>query len=374
MRKIKYPADPVLLKEFHKRYLALFAPATAAAIDMELSKAPAFDSSPLTFERLITADFDQLRRLKLHLMPFADSYDVTKTVKGQQVTENAFKDLFDYGKMQPYLAGFFMNERHLKMKTCYYCGIDYINSFKSIADYENANDFINRAPAGELKIVTWLGDAMAKRIIKLRSSKYITSFSEFTTDKRVIAQLNAFDFKNTHNHFTLDHIIPQGAYRFLSLSLYNLSPSCYSCNAKFKKDINFLDNSNLTAVSPTSADYSLNEDLKFKILYSGRLKDIKNTSDFILTRSISKNTDQVEKYIEIFKLDGRYAAHKDIILEMIETKINYPPWKIRVLSREMRKSYNETRKLIFGKEIFDTDSSSPLHKLKRDIAKALKII
>lgn len=373
MRKINYPKYPFLDK-FNERYFNIFSAETVKEIDTELGKAPVFNSQTLTFQKIATFNFDELCALKIHLKTFSDTFDIIVVKNGKKVTENSFTKPFDYKGLQSSIAGFFMNEKQLGIKTCYYCGIDYINSFKDIADYKNANDFINRAPASELKIINGLGDVMAAKILLLRGKNYITSFTEFTGSKKVINALNKFDSYNTHNHFTLDHILPQGDFKFLSLCLYNLVPSCYSCNAKFKKDINFLDGKSILEVSPTSGGYRLIDDLKFKILYNGKLKEIQNTSDFILTRDIRKNVDQVEKYLEIFKLDGRYAVHKDIILKMIETKINYPYWKIRLLSREMRKSLKETKELIYGKEIFDAQSNAPLHKLKRDIAKALKII
>lgn len=374
MRKINYPTDPNLLDEFHKRYYGLFSIKTIGDIDVQLGKAPAFNNQILTFEKIATSNFEELCKLKAHLKSFSDSKVKTTVKNKKKVTKNSFTEPFDYKGLQSSIAGFFMNEQQLGTKTCYYCGIDYINSFKDIADYQNVNDFINRASASELKVIDGLGDVMAAKILLLRATNYITSFTQFTKSKIVINALNKFDSYNTHNHFTLDHILPQGDFKFLCLCLYNLVPSCYSCNSKFKKDINFLDDQSILEVSPTSERYRLTGDLKFKLLYNGKLKDIKNTSDFILTRDIRKNLDQVEKYLEIFKLDGRYAIHKDTILKMIETKINYPYWKILLLSREMRKSLRETKELIYGKEIFDAGSNAPLHKLKRDIAKALKII
>lgn len=38
---------------------------------------------------------------------------------------------------------------------------------------------------------------------------------------------------------TLDHFYPKGEYPFLGLSLYNLIPSCYTCNSSLKGMINF---------------------------------------------------------------------------------------------------------------------------------------
>ena len=73
-------------------------------------------------------------------------------------------------KLQPKISKFF--EENVEVHTCYYCNIDFINTFKK---------------------------------------------------------------KNqTKNAFTLDHVLEKADYPFLALSLYNLVPSCYVCNSKVK--------------------------------------------------------------------------------------------------------------------------------------------
>ncbi|MGG6229373.1 HNH endonuclease [Tenacibaculum sp. SDUM215027] len=58
----------------------------------------------------------------------------------------------------------------------------------------------------------------------------------------------------------LDHFIPQSKYPFLSLSLYNLIPSCHNCNSRFKGETLFLID---THINPF--DKSFDEHFRFKL-------------------------------------------------------------------------------------------------------------
>ena len=92
---------------------------------------------------------------------------------GDMSQRDDVKAIFNYEtKFQPIISKFF--EKYVEVHTCYYCNIDHINVF---------NDF-----KGESK-----------------------------------------------NGFTLDHFIDKGTYPYLALSLYNLVPSCYTCNSKIKR-------------------------------------------------------------------------------------------------------------------------------------------
>jgi len=85
--------------------------------------------------------------------------------------DDELKKLFNYqNKFQPQIAKFF--EENVQVHTCYFCNIDFINTY-------NTN-------------------------------------------------------KKKKNNFTLDHFIDKGTYPYLALSLYNLVPSCYVCNSKVK--------------------------------------------------------------------------------------------------------------------------------------------
>ncbi|MCT7488194.1 hypothetical protein N5T63_04625 [Aliarcobacter cryaerophilus] len=96
--------------------------------------------------------------------------------------DNEIKSFFNYdkakstklipllSKLQPKISKFF--QENIEVHTCYYCNIDFINTFKKNNETKNA--------------------------------------------------------------FTLDHILEKADYPFLALSFYNLVPSCYVCNSKVK--------------------------------------------------------------------------------------------------------------------------------------------
>jgi len=94
-----------------------------------------------------------------------------------EIKENKFISfLFNYSVLQSKrIKPFF--ENNLLMSTCYYCNIDYINTYNTI-----------------------------------------------DKDK---------------NKFTLDHYFDKSTYPYLALSLYNFIPSCYTCNCKLKGTIEF---------------------------------------------------------------------------------------------------------------------------------------
>ena len=379
MRKIEYPKDPTnpnVKLQFEKRYCRIISKKNERKINNELKNAPLFLGKILTFKTLISSDFDSLLEISKTLDSFIRLKDVLTKVKGKTVKSNAFEDLFDYKKQQPRISSFFMKEKKMNLKLCYYCGIDYINSFTQIADYSNKIDFIKRADFYDLQIVKGIGPSKALKIIEKRKIKKITAITDISNDVKIIKQINKFDFEHDHNHFTLDHVLPQKNYKFLSLCLYNFVPSCYSCNSKFKKIKDFdITINQLLKINPTSENYSLINDFQFKVLFSGNLKDISSVSDFTLFRKIKRNKKQIEDYFSIFKIDGRYKMHKDLILNLIENKIRYPTSIIEEISNTLGISKIEVKKIVFGKEYFDVDYiEKPLHKLRTDIAKDIKII
>lgn len=118
-------------------------------------------------EDILCGDFEKLVEIKNKLGKRNDNkiksffnYDKTKI--------NNFSPLIS--KLQPKISKFF--QENIEVHTCYYCNIDFINTFKK------AN--------------------------------------------------------KTKNAFTLDHVLEKADYPFLALSLYNLVPSCYVCNSKVK--------------------------------------------------------------------------------------------------------------------------------------------
>jgi hypothetical protein len=374
MHKIKYPTDSKDLEKFEKAFYDCLSNKNESNIDLELNKITCSKGKKLSFERLVKMTFNELQDIEQKILNHINVLPKIQKTKpsGKSYDTTEFEQYFDYSKNQGKIAKFFMKANHLNMKTCYYCGIDFINTFNHLPNYDNKKDFINNAKPHEFLFVKDMGYADAKEIINNRPYQ---SASDLKISTENISKLRAFKFSLDHNHFTLDHVIPQSTHKFFSLCLYNFVPSCYSCNSKFKKDLKFLGlDEDLKFISPTSPDYSFAKDYQFELFFAKQFQDVNSVDDFFIQDKIKNNHDHVGSYLKMFKILGRYSFHKDIILELIEKKIKYPESKIRNLSKKTGLSQMELRKRIFGKDLFvESIKEQAMIKFKRDAAKSIGI-
>ena len=223
------------------------------------------------------------------------------------------KELFKYDeKFQPLIAKFF--ERYLNPRTCYYCNIDFIN---------------------------------------------------------------VYDEENNKNKFTLDHFIDKGRYPYLALSVYNLVPCCYVCNSKkIKGSIEFYEEPKLRDTNPYSSLFKFDEKVKFKLFLYKNCKDLNiKSKDDIKIPLKERYTKEYDKYIEVFKLNERYEAHKDIVFDMIKNAELYPESRLKELQDLTGIPYQQIKQDIFSLIDEDADlSKEPFSKLKRDMAYELGLV
>jgi hypothetical protein len=370
MNKIEYPSNIDIFNTQYYKKLQKSSSIGEAVINTHLNNI-LYNNSSLTLETLITLPFEEL----ISLISDFETY-----INGLNANDrNDFKDLFIYDKNQPIIASFFMYNKDIKLSSCYYCNIDFINSFNNLsAEYVDDLDFSNRAKEYELIYIHNIGKKRAEAIIEKRKNK---KFIKKTIPKYIKDDYDNMVSKIKYNHFTLDHILPQSKYPFFSLCLYNFVPSCYACNSKFKKAREFDEIENLSIgdlkyIIPSSKEYSLNKDFEFKPLCSNskNISAIQTINDYVLSYSITRNEELIEKYLEMFKIFGRYLFHKEEVLKLIEKKVKYPDSKIENISKLMNVSVSEIKKDIYGRELFDIEETNkPLVKYKRDIAKNLGI-
>lgn len=208
-------------------------------------------------------------------------------------------------KFQPKISSFFQD--NLEIHTCYFCNIEFINKFKN--------------SKGEIK-----------------------------------------------NGFTLDHYIDKGKYPYLALSLYNLIPSCYTCNSKVKgvDEINNL--------SPSSSKFDFDEKVKFSTFIKNKNLQIDREEDFDLLLKEYFSLDYRE-YIDGFMLNERYEYHKYKVVEMINKRKEYPNSRIKELAQLTQKTEEEVKQNLFGEYLFDKDlHKRPLSKLVCDISEELGLL
>jgi len=214
------------------------------------------------------------------------------------------KALFNYEtKFQKHISKFF--EQYVEVHTCYFCNIEFINTFMTKNE--------------EIK-----------------------------------------------NGFTLDHYIDKGKYPYLALSLYNLIPSCYTCNSKVKRV------HSVETLSPASTHFDFDNKVKFKTFMQNRNLLIDCEEDFTLLLK-EDFSDIYKQYIDVFELDGRYKYHKYKVIEMINKRKEYPNSRIKELALLTQKTEEEVKQDLFGEYLFENEDlhKRPLSKLVRDISEEL---
>ena len=128
----------------------------------KLNKIASFDTifQDISFKCLIIGNLKILRKIK-------EQIKTSKDLKENKHIEFLFNYVaLQQNKIKPFF------EEYLDISTCYYCNIDFVNTYNT------------------------------------RGGK--------------------------KNKFTLDHYFDKSTYPYLALSLYNFIPSCYTCNSKLK--------------------------------------------------------------------------------------------------------------------------------------------
>ena len=242
-------------------------------------------------------------------------------IKSKTVLNEIIKDIFNYsGKFQSDVITPFFTE-NFDFRTCFYCNKDFITNFDA--------------------------------------------------DKKV-------------STFQLDHFYDKDTYPYLALSFYNLIPSCPTCNSSkvkgskntFEYDSNVGKFQNETCIAPNDENFDFHQKVKFKLLLDASCKNlhIKSKDDIDITLK-EQFTDIYTKYIEIFKLNERYKAHKDIVFDMIQKAELYPESRLKELQDLTGIPFQEIKKDIFNLIDENEDlSKQPFSKLIVDMSKELGII
>lgn len=191
----------------------------------------------------------------------------------------------------------------------------------------------------------------------------------------------------------LDHYYSKSIYPFLAISLYNLIPSCYSCNSNFKLDKDFYKEKHLHPY-----ENSMGKNIKFTlrpikkpINVGGKVRngyDLEFTKGKLEAFKLMIDSDS-EKRANLkqawansnstFHLEEMYATHKDVLHEMIQKskvyKEEYADWLEKRYVGKIFKSRSEIDQMIIGNYINEKDfGKRPLAKLTYDISKELKIL
>lgn len=181
-----------------------------------------------------------------------------------------------------------------------------------------------------------------------------------------------FNFKKSNSlkaTAQLDHFFDKSTYPYFSISIFNLVPSCQTCNQRKSKIQNDI-------YHPFTETF--NDDVKFKL----KLIDSKfyyDKDSLEIEKKILKNEDKVNSHIKTFNIDNLYEEHKDIVLELIQKAQIYNERYIDELYQKYEgtlfKNREDVLRHITGGFIEDKDiNKRPLSKLIKDISEELDLI
>lgn len=183
--------------------------------------------------------------------------------------------------------------------------------------------------------------------------------------------------KSTQAKFQFDHFLSKKKYPYLSVSMYNLIPTCANCNlSKGEKPFH-----TSTHYHPFSRDFSLM--VKFSLDYKAELGRLSMGKVDSLPISIkfksvnSANDSLVENHDEIFNISGIYQRMEDDARRLLRTSI--------VKNQAYKRSLKKIRNLfpenkIYLEYLIGTDPfrenilNKPLTKFTQDIAIQLRLI
>lgn len=366
MIRISYPTNKSDLSDFKEQYIQIldYDSAKVSKINLCLSKLSSTAViGKFDFQTILVADFQTLLQINAFL------------TSALSASEKIYlSELFTYSTSQPNISRFFMEQKHVELSSCHYCNIDTIYSFNDMAEYTSGLDFVRRASFKELMLIYGIGESTARKILTNRKLKQYTHLSDLPVSLDIRDRIKKFEFVNTHNHFTLDHFYHKAEYPFLSLSLFNFVPCCYSCNSKFKGSKKLKKMYSSGFASPTSSHYSLGDDFTFRVHLHVNPDKITGIKDFSLRFNIDPKYSGHAEFMEILKIRGRYIHFKFEAFRLLQLKKKYPDSRIREIAAFVGKPIQELRNDIFGAELYDhAYDHKALVKFKRDIAKNLSI-
>ncbi len=162
----------------------------------------------------------------------------------------------------------------------------------------------------------------------------------------------------------LDHFYDKSTYPYLAVCLYNLIPSCTTCNQrKSSKKIDIL--------------HPYYESFDKKAKFSLKIEDCKfyhSLDGFNI--EIKTEDKKVENSKKVFNLEQLYENHKDIVLELIQKEAIYNESYLDELLTKYEgtlfKNREDLQRLISGGYVSDDEiGKRPLSKLVKDISSEL---
>jgi len=183
--------------------------------------------------------------------------------------------------------------------------------------------------------------------------------------------------------FELDHFYPKSPYPYLSLSFFNLIPSCSSCN-KNKTSADTLLSTHIHPHVGSSYDdisvFTLNKYDFASYLMVG--KAAINITPIVRDGSTRTQKVKLDNHEAMFSLESIYSNHVDYAEELILKSVAYPQEYRKKLIEFLNKTdksllpnIDDLDRFILGNYTkTDEYNNRPLAKMTYDLAKELKIV
>lgn len=172
-----------------------------------------------------------------------------------------------------------------------------------------------------------------------------------------------------------DHFLSKSDFPMLSMSFYNLIPSCKVCNSSLKHIKKFKLSSHIHPYQEGFSDkitFDYNpHDTQSALGFKSNFEVVLRKKDGLL------NEKQLDGNIKVFKLTETYQGHKDVVRDIVRKFYMSDGRYMESLLKSFPQigSYEELYRLAFGNYFNDEDlDQRVLSKLTKDLVKSLDFI
>lgn len=225
------------------------------------------------------------------------------------------------------------------------------------------NDFV---ATNKIEFKNDFSDLYKNKVTQKIRAKYVSNLDISTCpycNRNYIVNFNKYGETTAQ----LDHFFNKSKYPHLAISIYNLIPSCYTCNQrKSSKDKKIY----------YPFKESFDDDVKFKIILQDA--NLKDNNSINLDCDITTNYEKAKNHIEVFNIKSLYNEHKDLAFELLQKSKIYNESYINELIKNYQGrifgSKSELFRLITGSYTDTKDiNKRPFNKLIKDISQQLKL-
>lgn len=231
-------------------------------------------------------------------------------------------------------------------------------------------------------IKTYLRDEVFKYKGSIHDKDIAPFFRKYASELKIhtchycdMAYINVYKYEDDNekvekSHFDLDHVIERSSCPLLSLSLFNLVPSCQVCNSriKYQKGLS-KDKYLLNKFSPTSSGFSFDESVVIELYpKEEKIKPYMSNRDAYQIHFNCQKDEDYKEYVKTLHLQERYEYHKVEALRLKDLQEKYPPANIEYISNLLGIPREEVKEDLFGEKFADKEHRC-FKKLRRDILK-----